>query len=83
VRTGDGYAGWPEAAPFDAVIVTAAADSVPPPLVAQLRPGGRMVIPVERVGSVQELMLIEKATDGRTTTRSLLPVRFVPLTRHP
>jgi protein-L-isoaspartate(D-aspartate) O-methyltransferase len=83
VRTGDGYAGWPEAAPFDAVIVTAAADTVPPPLVAQLRPGGRMVIPVGAVGSVQDLVLIEKAADGRTTTRSLLPVRFVPLTRRP
>jgi len=79
-RTGDGYLGWPEAAPFDAVIVTAAADSVPPPLVRQLRPGGRMVIPVGAAGAVQELMLVEKAADGRTTTRSLLPVRFVPLT---
>jgi protein-L-isoaspartate(D-aspartate) O-methyltransferase len=83
VRTGDGYLGWPEAAPFDAVIVTAAADSVPPPLVRQLRPGGRMVIPVGATGAVQWLMLIAKAADGRTTTRSLLPVRFVPLTgRH-
>jgi len=82
-RTGDGYLGWPEAAPFDAVIVTAAADSVPPPLVRQLRPGGRMVIPVGRTGTVQVLTLVEKAADGRTTTRSLLPVRFVPLTgRH-
>jgi protein-L-isoaspartate(D-aspartate) O-methyltransferase len=79
-RTGDGYLGWPQAAPFDAIIVTAAADSVPPPLVAQLRPGGRMVIPVGETGAVQWLMLIEKAADGRTTTRSLLPVRFVPLT---
>ncbi|MEK7667805.1 MAG: protein-L-isoaspartate(D-aspartate) O-methyltransferase [Gemmatimonadota bacterium] len=83
VRTGDGYNGWPEAAPFDAVIVTAAAGFVPPPLVEQLRPGGRMVIPVGEVGGVQELMLIEKAADGRTTTRTLIPVRFVPLTgRH-
>jgi protein-L-isoaspartate(D-aspartate) O-methyltransferase len=79
-RTGDGYAGWPEAAPFDAIIVTAAPDSVPPPLVAQLKPGGRMVIPVGPTGAAQHLMLIEKAADGRTTTRSLLPVRFVPLT---
>ena len=83
VRTGDGYNGWPEAAPFDAVIVTAAAGFVPPPLVEQLRPGGRMVIPVGEVGGVQELMLVEKAADGRTTTRTLIPVRFVPLTgRH-
>jgi protein-L-isoaspartate(D-aspartate) O-methyltransferase len=79
-RTGDGYAGWPEAAPFDAIIVTAAPDSVPPPLVAQLKPGGRMVIPVGAAGRVQVLQLIEKAADGRTTTRSLLHVRFVPLT---
>ena len=79
-RTGDGYLGWPEAAPFDAIIVTAAADSVPPPLVAQLRPGGRMVIPVGTAGTVQMLTLIEKAADGRTAKRSLLPVRFVPLT---
>jgi protein-L-isoaspartate(D-aspartate) O-methyltransferase len=83
VRTGDGYNGWPEAAPFDAIIVTAAAGFVPPPLVEQLRPGGRMVIPVGEVGAVQELLLVEKAADGRTTTRTLIPVRFVPLTgRH-
>jgi protein-L-isoaspartate(D-aspartate) O-methyltransferase len=79
-RTGDGYAGWPEAAPFDAIIVTAAPDSVPPPLVAQLKPGGRIVIPVGAAGTVQVLQLIEKAAAGRTTTRSLLHVRFVPLT---
>jgi len=83
VRTGDGYNGWAGAAPFDAIIVTAAAGYVPPPLVEQLRPGGRMVIPVGEVGAVQELMLVEKAADGRTTTRTLIPVRFVPLTgRH-
>jgi protein-L-isoaspartate(D-aspartate) O-methyltransferase len=83
VRTGDGYNGWPEAAPFDAIIVTAAAGFVPPPLVEQLRPGGRMVIPVGEVRAVQQLMLVEKAADGRTTTRTLIPVRFVPLTgRH-
>ena len=83
VRTGDGYNGWPEAAPFDAIIVTAAAGFVPPPLVEQLRPGGRMVIPVGEVRAVQQLLLVEKAADGRTTTRTLIPVRFVPLTgRH-
>jgi protein-L-isoaspartate(D-aspartate) O-methyltransferase len=83
VRTGDGYNGWAEAAPFDAIIVTAAAGFVPPPLVEQLRPGGRMVIPVGEVGAVQQLMLVEKAADGRTATRTLIPVRFVPLTgRH-
>jgi protein-L-isoaspartate(D-aspartate) O-methyltransferase len=82
-RTGDGYVGWPEAAPFDAIIVTAAADSVPPPLLRQLRPGGRMVIPVGETNADQVLLVIEKAADGRTMTRSLLPVRFVPLTgRH-
>jgi len=83
VRTGDGYNGWPEAAPFDAIIVTAAAGFVPPPLVEQLRPGGRMVIPVGEARAVQQLLLVEKAADGRTTTRTLIPVRFVPLTgRH-
>jgi len=82
-RTGDGYDGWPDAAPFDAIIVTAAAGFVPPPLVEQLRPGGRMIIPVGETGSVQELMVVEKAADGRTTTRTLIPVRFVPLTRGP
>jgi len=83
VRTGDGYNGWPEAAPFDAIIVTAAAGFVPPPLVEQLRPGGRMVIPVGSAGGVQNLMLIQKSADGATTTRTLMAVRFVPLTgRH-
>jgi len=83
VRTGDGYNGWADAAPFDAIIVTAAAGFVPPPLVEQLKPGGRMVIPVGEVGAVQELVLVEKAAGGRTTTRTLIPVRFVPLTgRH-
>ncbi len=83
VRQADGYHGWPEHAPFDAVIVTAAADHVPPPLVRQLKPGGRMVIPVGPRFLVQQLVLIEKARDGRVTTRQLLPVRFVPLTREP
>jgi len=82
-RTGDGYNGWPEAAPFDAIIVTAAAGFVPPPLVEQLRPGGRMIIPVGETSAVQELMVVEKAVNGRTATRTLIPVRFVPLTRNP
>ncbi len=80
VRHGDGYHGWPEAAPFDAVIVTAAASHVPPPLVDQLRPGGRMVIPVGSRFHTQHLMLVEKGPDGTPTVRQLLPVRFVPLT---
>ena len=79
VRQGDGYAGWPDQAPFDAIIVTAGADYVPPPLVAQLKPGGRMVIPVGK--GDQELVLIEKGGDGRVRQRSILPVTFVPFTR--
>jgi len=80
LRTGDGYHGWPEAAPFDGIIVTAAASHVPPPLVKQLEPGGRMVIPVGGRFTLQYLMLVEKAADGTVTTRQLLPVIFVPLT---
>jgi protein-L-isoaspartate(D-aspartate) O-methyltransferase len=81
VRTGDGYLGWPEAAPFDAIMVTAAPDHVPQPLVDQLRPAGRMVIPVGPQMRGQDLLLIEKARDGQTVTRRTLAVRFVPLTR--
>lgn len=82
VRQGDGYYGWPEHAPFDAIIVTAAAGHIPPPLVGQLKPGGRMVIPVGGPLQVQQLVLVEKRPDGSVTTRSLLPVRFVPLLGH-
>lgn len=81
VLHGDGYHGWEEGAPYDAIIVTAAATHVPPPLVDQLRPGGRMVIPVGRSGWTQNLLLVEKNTEGETTTRNLMAVRFVPLTR--
>ena len=81
VRIGDGYAGWPEAAPFDAIMVTAGAAEVPPPLVAQLKPGGRMVIPVGGSFFTQVLMLVEKDAAGRVRSRSITPVRFVPLTR--
>jgi len=81
VRIGDGYGGWPAAAPFDAIIVTAAPAAVPQPLIDQLKPGGRMVIPVGAPSDVQHLLLVEKQSDGRTTTRRTLPVRFVPLTR--
>ncbi|MFQ5774044.1 MAG: protein-L-isoaspartate(D-aspartate) O-methyltransferase [Kiloniellaceae bacterium] len=82
-RIGDGYYGWPEAAPFDGLLVTAAAGHVPPPLVRQLKPGGRMVIPVGPPFMVQQLVLVTKAEDGTVRTRQLLPVSFVPLTgRH-
>ncbi len=81
VRIGDGYKGWPEAAPFDAILVTAAPDHVPQPLLDQLAPGGRMVIPVGRQSFAQDLLVITKAADGRTLTRKALLVRFVPLTR--
>ena len=81
VRIGDGYGGWPAAAPFDAIIVTAAPAQVPQPLIDQLKPGGRMVIPVGGSFETQELLLVQKEADGRTTTRRTLPVRFVPLTR--
>jgi protein-L-isoaspartate(D-aspartate) O-methyltransferase len=81
VRAGDGYLGWPEHAPFDRIIVTAGADHVPKPLVAQLRPGGRMVIPVGRTLNTLDLTVIEKQPNGRLRTRRVLPVAFVPLTR--
>ena len=80
-RIGDGYAGWPEAAPFDAIVVTAAAGEVPQPLVDQLKPGGRMVLPIGEPAEVQHLLLVEKRADGSAATRRTLPVRFVPLTR--
>ncbi|MGA7986025.1 MAG: protein-L-isoaspartate(D-aspartate) O-methyltransferase [Burkholderiales bacterium] len=79
VRVGDGYGGWPEKAPFDAIVVTAAAPQVPPALVDQLRPGGRMVIPLGERWGAQELALVSKHADGRVERRSVLPVRFVPL----
>jgi protein-L-isoaspartate(D-aspartate) O-methyltransferase len=80
VRTGDGYYGWPDEAPFDRIIITAAASHIPPPLIEQLRPGGRMLIPVGGPFAVQELMMVEKRADGSLITRHLLPVKFVPLT---
>ncbi len=80
VRVGDGYYGLKEYAPFDGIIVTAAASHIPPPLVAQLKPGGRMVIPVGGQFLVQSLMLVEKSPQGEVSTRQLLPVSFVPLT---
>jgi protein-L-isoaspartate(D-aspartate) O-methyltransferase len=78
VRPGDGYQGWPEKAPFDVIIVAAAPDHVPKPLVEQLAPGGRLVIPVGRFD--QELLLLEKQQDGSLRQKSVIPVRFVPMT---
>ncbi len=81
VRYGDGFDGWPEHAPFDAIIVTAAAGFIPPPLIEQLKPDGKMVIPVGSVYGIQNLILVEKTEEGEPRTRNLLPVRFVPLVR--
>ncbi|PZN29792.1 MAG: protein-L-isoaspartate O-methyltransferase, partial [Proteobacteria bacterium] len=83
VRAGDGYAGWPEHAPFDIIVVTAAPDHLPQPLIDQLAPGGRMVVPVGPPGAVQSLELIEKGAGNEVSRRSITPVRFVPLTRDP
>jgi protein-L-isoaspartate(D-aspartate) O-methyltransferase len=80
VRQGDGYLGWPEHAPFDAILVTAAAEQIPKPLIEQLKDGGRMVIPVGSEGAIQTLTLIEKK-GGNVITRTVFPVRFVPLVR--
>ena len=79
-RAGDGYYGWEDCGPFDAIIVTAAVSHVPPSLVRQLKPGGRMVIPVGSPFLAQYLMLVEKRIDGSILTRQILPVAFVPLT---
>jgi protein-L-isoaspartate(D-aspartate) O-methyltransferase len=81
VKSGDGYLGWPEAAPFDAVVVTCGAKHVPEPLFEQLKPGGKMVIPVGAAGDEQSLRLIVKGPRGERQDRELLPVRFVPLRR--
>jgi protein-L-isoaspartate(D-aspartate) O-methyltransferase len=81
VRVGDGYAGWPEKAPFDGIVVTAAAPEVPAALVAQLKAGGRMVIPVGGSADIQYLKLLVKRADGGYDEKRVLPVRFVPLVR--
>lgn len=83
LRTGDGSEGWPEEAPFDRVIVTAAADAVPPALVGQLGPGGRMILPVGADPWAQVLRVVERARDGGLSETDLLGVRFVPLTHAP
>jgi protein-L-isoaspartate(D-aspartate) O-methyltransferase len=80
-KIGDGYKGWLERAPFNAVIVTCAPDHIPQPLIDQLAPGGRIVIPVGHQWGVQDLLLVTKNPDGTLKKRSMLPVRFVPLTR--
>ena len=80
VRTADGYHGWVEHAPFDGIVVTAAAPAIPEPLVEQLKPGGRLVIPVGFPYSYQELMLVEKSEDNEVRTKDILGVAFVPLT---
>jgi protein-L-isoaspartate(D-aspartate) O-methyltransferase len=81
VRQGDGYLGWPERAPFDSIVVTAGAREVPKPLVEQLKPGGRIVIPVNNSTGDQTLQVIEKTGDGNVRVRDVIPVRFVPLVR--
>jgi len=81
VRIGDGYAGWPEEAPFDAIIVTCAPDHIPQPLLDQVKPGGRMVIPVGSRSGLQDLILVTKDAEGRIRRKSRMPVRFVPLLR--
>lgn len=80
VRVGDGYYGWEEQGPFDAIVVTAAASHIPPPLVKQLKPGGRILIPVGSRFTVQQLVLVQKNIAGEVIIRQVLPVRFVPLT---
>jgi protein-L-isoaspartate(D-aspartate) O-methyltransferase len=81
VKIGDGYHGWEEYAPFDAILVTAAPEKIPEPLIHQLKPGGKLVIPVGSQAGFQSLKVIEKDVDGEVKTRDVLPVGFVPLTR--
>ncbi|ANW05626.1 protein-L-isoaspartate O-methyltransferase [Bradyrhizobium icense] len=81
VRLGDGYAGWPECGPFDAIVVTAALGQVPPPLIEQLKVGGRLVMPVGSAYTSQQLTVVEKTAPDKTTSRAVALVRFVPFTR--
>ncbi|MCM8570252.1 protein-L-isoaspartate(D-aspartate) O-methyltransferase [Gramella jeungdoensis] len=81
-KIGDGFYGWEDHAPFDAIVVTAASEYIPPPLIEQLKEGGKMVIPVGAPFTTQQLMLVEKKKDGKWKTKNLLPVRFVPFTRN-
>lgn len=80
---GDGYFGLEKAAPFDGIIVTAAADHIPPPLIQQLKPNGRMIVPVGPVHATQRLVVVTKNEEGKVRSRTMLPVRFVPLTGGP
>ncbi len=80
VHVGDGFYGWPEKGPFDGIVVTAVAPEIPPPLLEQLSPGGRMILPVGEVNGGQNLVLVTKDDEGDITTRDVLPVMFVPLT---
>ena len=79
-RIADGYYGWQEHAPFDSIVVTAAASHIPPPLLKQLKPGGRMIIPVGSTFMVQQLVMVEKSKTNKVTVSQIMPVRFVPLT---
>ncbi|MCM8829984.1 MAG: protein-L-isoaspartate(D-aspartate) O-methyltransferase [Candidatus Omnitrophica bacterium] len=79
VKIGDGYYGWEEHSPFDAIVVTASATHIPPPLLKQLKPGGRMVIPIGGAFQIQSLILVQKSSEGKVKTESICPVRFVPL----
>ena len=81
VRIGDGYQGWPERQPFDGILVTAASEEVPQALIDQLKPGGRLVIPVGRQGDAQVLQVLEKDSAGKISRRNTIPVRFVPLVK--
>ena len=81
LRVGDGWEGWPEQAPYDGILVTAAPDCIPPALVEQLKPGARLVVPVGPRHGIQELVVLEKRADGRTEERVVMGVRFVPMVR--
>jgi protein-L-isoaspartate(D-aspartate) O-methyltransferase len=83
LRRGDGHLGWPEQAPFDAIIVTCAPEALPPPLWDQLKAGGRIVIPIGPVERVQRLVVVSKAPDGQRRTETITDVRFVPMVREP
>ena len=83
VKVVDGYHGWQECGPFDAIIVTAALDHVPPPLIEQLRVGGRLVMPLGSAQAIQQLAVVEKIAEGKIKTRAVMLVRFVPFTRTP
>ena len=83
VKVGDGYHGWPECGPFNAIIVTAALEHVPPPLIEQLKVGGRLVMPLGPAHATQQLTVVEKIAAGKTKTSPVVLVRFVPFTRSP